>query len=132
MNAHTFDSHSVTCPICQRSSRIKTGQLFSGLYTCPYCQERLVITWSGHYVRDPFNLRQMAVGRMLRRQSHPMARIIRDFGLAKHSPLLAVLAGAIVLGVSWISLETWKSDRNPLEGLIEQVTEVIESSEFSP
>jgi hypothetical protein len=35
-------------------------------------------------VRDPFSLKQLTVGKMLRRESRPLARIQRDFGLGKH------------------------------------------------
>lgn len=128
MNAHTFDSHSVTCPICNRTGTIQSGLMFGGLYTCPYCQERLVISWSGHYVRDPFTLKQLAVGRMLRRQSRPLARVLRDVGLAKRPSLMGVLASAVVVGITVAAIEGWIPDRNPFEGLLKQVTEVVEST----
>lgn len=129
MNADTFDSHSVTCPICNRTATIHSGLMLGGLYTCPYCQERLVISWSGHYVRDPFTFRQLAVGRMLRRQSRPLARILRDVGLAKPPALLGVLASAVVAGVAFVAIDGFLSaDRHPFQGLLEQVTEVFEST----
>lgn len=102
--------------------------MFGGLYTCPYCQERLVISWSGHYVRDPFTLKQLAVGRMLRRQSRPLARVLRDVGLGKRSSLMGVLASAVVVGITVAAIEGWIPDRNPFEGLLKQVTEVVEST----
>ncbi|WP_460205207.1 hypothetical protein [Scytonema sp. NUACC21] len=97
MNTHTFDNHYVTCPICQRNpapKRVKTGV---GLFSCPYCQERLVVCQSGHYVRDPFIYRQhVAVSSSLRRQSRPVARILRDFVILKH-PLVALVLGCAIL-----------------------------------
>ena len=106
MNTHTFDNHYVTCPICQRSSRAKPVKTYIGLFTCPYCQERLVVCQSGHYVRDPFILRQMMLCSALRRQSSPLARIIRDFILFKH-PLVALAVGsAIFLSVIAITQQS--------------------------
>ena len=128
MNAHTFDSHSVTCPICNRTGTIQSGLMFGGLYTCPYCQERLVISWSGHYVRDPFTLKQLAVGRMLRRQSRPLARVLRDVGFTKRPSLIGVLASAVIVSVALATLEGWTPERNPFQGLLEQVSEVVEST----
>lgn len=128
MNAHIFDSHSVTCPVCNRTGNMNPGDMFGGLYTCPYCQARLVISWSGHYVRDPFTLKQLAVGRLLRRQSRPVARILRDVGIAKRPSLWAVLAGIMVAGLTFATLDTWSPERNPVEGLIERANEILESS----
>lgn len=102
--------------------------MFGGLYSCPYCQERLVISWSGHYVRDPFNLRNLAVGRMLRRQSRPFARILRDCRLTKPSSLIGVLAGVAISCLALATIEGWTAGRNPLEGVVKQVTEVVEST----
>ncbi len=95
MNTHTFDNHYVTCPICQKNSTPKSVKTYVGLFTCPYCQERLVVCKSGHYVRDPFALRQMAISAALRRQSRPLARIIRDFGVLKR-PMLALAVGSAI------------------------------------
>ncbi|MBW4670252.1 MAG: hypothetical protein KME60_23270 [Cyanomargarita calcarea GSE-NOS-MK-12-04C] len=96
MNTHTFDNHYVTCPICQRNATPKPVKTSIGLFTCPYCQERLVVCHSGHYVRDPFTLRQIALASALRRQSRPLARILRDFILFKR-PLIALVVGSVIL-----------------------------------
>jgi hypothetical protein len=98
MSAYTFDSPASSCPICRRTSAVKLNTVVRGLLTCKYCQERLVITWSGHYVRDPFN-RQLSAARMLRRESHPIARMLRDFGVAKHASLFAALSGIVFLSL---------------------------------
>jgi hypothetical protein len=69
---------------------------YIGLFTCPYCQEKLVVCQSGHYVRDPFTWKKMMISSSLRRQSRPLARIIRDFLLFK-PPLLPLVVGFAVL-----------------------------------
>lgn len=104
----------------------------NGLYTCPSCQERLVVTWSGHYVRDPFNGKQVTIAHLLRRQSRPWARIVRDFGsLARPSTIIA-LGSAILFGVSVITIESLNSQQKPFQGLLDQVTESVDPPEKSP
>ncbi|MGI0487607.1 hypothetical protein ACN4EK_19365 [Pantanalinema rosaneae CENA516] len=99
MDAHTFDPPSFTCPICNHTQTVKPHKLFTGLLTCQHCRERLVVSWSGHYVRDPFTLKQFATRRRLRLESHPLARIRRDLWVAGQPVLLAVLGSAAFLGV---------------------------------
>ncbi|UKO98812.1 hypothetical protein [Nostoc sp. UHCC 0870] len=99
MNTHTFDNHYFTCPICQRHSRAKVFSTYIGLFSCPYCQEKLVVCQSGHYVRDPFALNQMMICSALRRQSSPLARIIRDFVLFKRPLVAFAVSSAIVFGM---------------------------------
>ncbi|MDM9381611.1 hypothetical protein QUB80_12960 [Chlorogloeopsis sp. ULAP01] len=121
MNTHTFDHHYVTCPICQKHSTTKSVQSYIGLFTCPYCQERLVVCKSGHYVRDPFNFKQIAISSALRRQSRPLARIIRDFVIPKH-PIVALIVGsAVVFGMIAINQQSTNNDLLPLP--IEEITE---------
>lgn len=96
MNTNTFDNHYVTCPICQRNNRTKPVKTYIGLFTCPYCQERLVVCKSGHYVRDPFTWKHLVISSALRRQSRPLARMIRDFVFLKR-PILALAVGGAVL-----------------------------------
>ncbi|MEY3401376.1 MAG: hypothetical protein AN487_06610 [Anabaena sp. CRKS33] len=95
MSTNTFDNHYVTCPICQRNNRTTPIKSYIGLFTCPYCQEKLVVCQSGHYVRDPFIWRQMMISSDLRRQSRPLARMIRDFISIKR-PLLSLALGTVV------------------------------------
>ncbi|MGE5658791.1 MAG: hypothetical protein ACM37W_19515 [Actinomycetota bacterium] len=132
MNAPTFNSHSVTCPICNRSSAVPTVGMFSGLFTCPHCHSHLVISWSGHYVRDPFTLKHLTVGRMLRRQSRPLARIRRDFGIAKHLSAIAILSSAVFLGFTIAASDQTLFHQNPLKGLIEWVNGTGEPTDTSP
>ena len=95
MTTNTFHNHYVTCPICQRNNRTTPIRSYIGLFTCPYCQEKLVVCQSGHYVRDPFIWRQMMISSDLRRQSRPLARMIRDFISIKR-PLLSLVLGSVV------------------------------------
>ncbi len=132
MNTHTFGNHSVTCPICQRTEKVKRLNICHGLFTCPYCQEKLVVSWSGHYVRDPHNCKQVILAQMLRRQSRPWARIMRDFGFLKRPSVLIALGSALLLGVSVISLGTIDRQQNPLEGVLEGVTDIANPKENSP
>ncbi|KHG39430.1 MULTISPECIES: hypothetical protein [Nostocales] len=99
MSTNTFHNHYVTCPICQKNNRTKPIKSYIGLFTCPYCQEKLVVCQSGHYVRDPFIWRQIMISSALRRQSRPLARIIRDFIVIKHPLLSLVVGSAIFFGI---------------------------------
>ena len=96
MNINTFDNNYVTCPICHKTSRMNPVKTYIGLFTCPYCQEKLVVSQSGHYVRDPFTWKTMMISAALRRQSRPLARISRDFVLLKR-PLFAFGVGLTIL-----------------------------------
>ena len=100
MNADTFNTHSVTCPICHHTSILPSVGILGGLFTCPHCHTHFVMSRSGHYVRDPFCLHQLGVAQMLRRQSHPFARIRRDLSLTKGLPILAVISSLLFLGVA--------------------------------
>ncbi len=120
MNTHTFDNHNVTCPICRRNATPKPVKTCIGLFTCPYCQERLVVSQSGHYVRDPFILRQMMISSSLRRQSHPLARIIRDFILLKR-PVLALAVGSTIL----LSMITMTQQRTTYDYQVPPATEKL-------
>ena len=112
MNTHTFDNHHLTCPICQKNVAPKPIKSCTGLYTCPYCQERIVVCKSGNYVRDPFVLKRIMISSTLRRQSQPIARILRDFVLLKR-PLLSFMVGIfIVLGVLATSQGTTNTTNN--------------------
>lgn len=113
MNTHTFDNHYVTCPICQRNATPKPVKTCIGLFTCPYCQERLVVCQSGHYVRDPFIYKQIIISSALRRQSRPLARIIRDFVILKRPVVALVVGGAIVLSMIGMTQQATDYDDYP-------------------
>ena len=113
MNTHTFDNHYLTCPICQRNATPKPVKTCIGLFTCPYCQERLVVCQSGHYVRDPSTLKQMMVSETLRRQSRPLARIVRDFILLKRPVVALSVAGAILLSMIAMTQQSTSYEHQP-------------------
>ncbi|MFM9267786.1 hypothetical protein [Tychonema sp. BBK16] len=122
MNAPTYNTHSVTCPICHRSSVVGPVGMVSGLFSCPHCHSHLVISWSGHFVRDPFSLKQLTVGKMLRRESRPLARIQRDLGIGKHFPLLALLGSAVFLGFAIVTTDQSLPRQNSFQqGFLEWV-----------
>ncbi|MCG6134983.1 MAG: hypothetical protein MET45_10015 [Nostoc sp. LLA-1] len=113
MNIHTFDNHYVTCPICQRNTKTKPVKTYIGLFNCPYCQQKLVVCPSGHYVRDPFTLKQIMICSTLRRQSSPLARIIRDFILLKR-PVLSIAVGiAIFLSLLTMTQQNTQYNQEP-------------------
>ncbi|MBW4440318.1 MAG: hypothetical protein KME10_03595 [Plectolyngbya sp. WJT66-NPBG17] len=99
MNADTFDRGSNACPVCHRTGGLPSVKSVGGLLTCPHCRSRLVVSLSGHYVRDPFRAKRLS-SHQLRKQSRPIARILRDSGIARHSPLIAIVGSLIVLGFS--------------------------------
>jgi len=105
--------------------------MLGGLYTCPHCQARLVISLSGHYVRDPFTFRQAPVEQLLRRQSRPWARILRDVGLTKPVSLMALLVSAVVAGVTLAVIQGWSFERDPVPDALEAPHETISSVEDS-
>lgn len=110
MNTHAFDRHYLICPICQKHSPSPAVPTYIGLFTCPYCQERLVVCQSGHYVRDPFNFKQIAISSAIRRQSRPLARIIRDFLLPKRPVVALVVSSAVLFAMIAISQQTTNQD----------------------
>ncbi len=100
MNADTFNTYSVTCPICHHTSIVSSVGMFGGLFTCPHCHTNFVISSSGHYVRDPFCLQKWAARQMLRRQSHPLARIGRDLWKTKHLPVTLFVSSILFLSLA--------------------------------
>lgn len=114
MNAHTFDTHSPVCPICHRPGVIKPHKLLKGLLTCQNCRERLVVSWSGHYVRDPFTLNSLATGHRLRRESRPLARMRRDFRPTGLSVVWTVVGSAIFMGTALFLMQTVPIKQKPL------------------
>lgn len=91
-----------------------------GLFTCNSCQEKLVVTWSGHYVRDPFSGKQVLVAQLLRRQSKPWARIIRDLGAIKR-PFMYVAVGLLVVGASVFTIDSVQRQQNPINQVVEEI-----------
>ncbi|MGQ9870742.1 hypothetical protein [Leptodesmis sp.] len=100
MNAPSFNTHSSSCPICHRPGITPPHQVLTGLLTCHHCRARLVVSWSGHYVRDPFTLKHLTAERTLRRSSHPLSRILRDIRFTRLSLVLTLFAGTLLMGMS--------------------------------
>ncbi len=123
MNTHTFGNHYTTCPICQGSSNLKLVKMCHGLFTCNSCQEKLVVTWSGHYVRDPFSGKQVLVAQLLRRQSSPWARIVRDLGLIKR-PFMYVAMGALIVGASVFTIESANRQPKAPSQVVEKINNI--------
>ncbi len=129
MNANTFDRSSSHCPACCQVGGLRSIKLVDGLLTCPYCRERLVVSVSGHYVRDPFALRQRVTSHMLRRQSRPLARILRDSGISKHSSLLAMLGTLLLLGFTMAAVSEVSHEPFPFQDKLEQIIKLNESAD---
>jgi hypothetical protein len=131
MNADTFDQRPLQCPVCHHVGRLPSVKMVSGLLTCPHCRSRLVVSLNGHYVRDPFSRNRSATtSKKLRQQSRPLARILRDSGISKHSPLIAMLGSLILVsftmsmlsrtGIQNVPLQQWVNHLNNLSQLPEQ------------
>ena len=129
MNTHTFGNHHTTCPLCQSSTNLKLVKMCKGLFTCNSCQEKLVVTWSGHYVRDPFSGKQILVAQLLRRQSSPWARIIRDLGSIKR-PFVYVALGALIVSASVFTVENFNHQQNSTDRVVEKINNVDNSQQL--
>lgn len=90
-----FSSHRsrVTCPICHHTQATQAGSRVSGLVRCYRCQACLIISQSGHYVRDPLNdVNSVSLDRFHRRRT-PQGR----WGKFNH-PTIVILLGSVMLG----------------------------------
>jgi len=56
------------------------------------------VSWSGHYVRDPFITKQRQTELLLRRRSHPLARIWRNLNQPLSLLLFTALGSAVCIG----------------------------------
>ena len=83
-------------------------------------------------MRDPFSLKQLTVGKMLRRESRPLARIQRDFGLGKHFPLIAILGSVVFFGSAIAATEKSLPRENSFQGFLEWVSGTANSQDVSP
>lgn len=129
MNADTFnfESHSPTCPICHRVQVLPLGSFKSGLYICPHCHQRLVVSKSGHYVRDPFILKPFISSQLLRRQSHPLARVMRDFGSAAPPYWMTVMVSIVLFSFALAAMERLKPVENPIPHWMEEGSQMMRS-----
>ncbi|MEM1170101.1 MAG: hypothetical protein AAGJ08_13740 [Cyanobacteria bacterium P01_H01_bin.35] len=123
MKAPTSKSNYLTCPICHRHSIAQSVEMFNGLFTCPYCHSHLVISWSGHYVRDPLAIPQLDIGQMLRQQSRPLARLRRDL-TRQYLPIVAVISSAIFFGGAIVTLSRYDLKAAIFDRVLELVQEI--------
>lgn len=129
MNTHTFDNHYVTCPICQKNAAAKALKTCTGLYNCPYCQERLVVCSTGNYVRDPFPLKQITLSSVLRRQSRPLARFLRDFVFFKHPFIAFILGSAIFFGIISLTQTNTVENDSSSNSSVEKISDTEKNKE---
>ena len=99
MGAEFCDRSYSHCPICHGSAIVCEGLAIGGLRVCPHCGSRLVASGTGHYVRDPFRWQLPSV-KILRLQSHPISRLVRDSGLRTPSSIVALIASLFLLGIT--------------------------------
>ena len=97
MNINISDGNHLRCPICRGSNTKKAFGTYIGLFTCPFCHERLVVCKSGHYVRDPFGWRKIVLESALRHQSKPISRLVRDLFSLKRYLFVVGMGIGIVL-----------------------------------
>ena len=83
-------------------------------------------------MRDPFSLKQLTVGKMLRRESRPLARIQRDFGLGKHWTLIAILGSVVFFGCAIAATEQSLPRQDSFQGFLEWVSGTGNSQDVSP
>ncbi|MDJ1183054.1 hypothetical protein [Roseofilum casamattae] len=122
-----FENHSNTCPACHRvqSLPLEPEPSKRGLYRCPYCHQRLVVSHSGHYVRDPFRFRPLKSSQLLRRQSHPLARACRDLTTAKAPSWVTLMASIALLSFALAAAERLKLLDRPIPEWIENKTQLM-------
>jgi len=65
------------------------------------------------------------------RQSRPLARLRRDFGFAKHLPLLAILGSAVFFGFTIAAADPSHQPPKPFQDFWEWVNSSGESSDPS-
>lgn len=69
------------------------------------------------------------IAHVLRRQSRPWARILRDIGFLKRPSVIIAVGSAILFGVSAITIESLNLEQQPIQGLLKQVTEFVDPPE---
>lgn len=100
MSAEFSDRSCASCPICKNATVAVEGTALEGLLVCPSCGSRLVVSGSGHFVRDPFRWNARVASKLLRHQSHPLARLMRDSGFTPQSSVLVVFVSLLLLGIT--------------------------------
>ncbi|WP_088241229.1 hypothetical protein [Calothrix rhizosoleniae] len=114
MNTHNnIDNHYLTCPICQNNGKSQLIKSGSGLFTCPYCQERLVVSHSGHYVRDPLAWKQTIFYESLRTHNRPNNKIFSKSVLFKRSLVSLILLVAMITGMIFVTQQQVSNKETP-------------------
>jgi hypothetical protein len=98
MSAEVFHPSAI-CPLCANAANPVMGRQ-SGHLICPYCQSRFVLSTHGQFVRDPFRREPTISIQQLRRQSRPLARLIRD----AQAPLRTIAGGVAIFAIGAL---TW-------------------------
>ncbi len=104
MNTQLFGQSSLSCPVCNQAQIKKDRLQSSGLVLCKYCHDRIVVSWSGSFVRDPFVFGSIETQIMLRRQSHPLIRIVRDWSFLQKGEWMKFVGGLVVVSLLWTGL----------------------------
>jgi hypothetical protein len=81
---------------------------------------------SGHFVRDPFTGQRSPTGRTLRRQSRPLARILRDAGLTRPGSALRLLTSLGLLGLTLVIIGSFTSQYPALTDKVEPIGKINE------
>jgi len=92
--AHSSYRSNVTCPVCHRTKATKIGSRVSGLVKCHHCQVCLVVSWSGHYVRDPYGHTSSQVPS---RQERSAPQAFQNFSRFSYFSI-AIVLGSLLLG----------------------------------
>ncbi|MBE9031535.1 hypothetical protein IQ266_17520 [filamentous cyanobacterium LEGE 11480] len=98
MSAEAFYQSS-SCPLCCNVAQTALDRI-NGRLVCPCCNASLVVSGNGQFVRDPFTREQLISIQQLRRQSRPLARLLRDM----QTPLRTLLGGVAIVaigGLAW-------------------------------
>jgi hypothetical protein len=104
MSAEVFHPSSL-CPLCGNPANAAMSAR-NGHLICPYCQASFVISHHGQFVRDPFRRSPLVSIQQLRRQSRPLARLLRDSQI----PLRVIIGGFALLAIGSL---TWTSFNRP-------------------
>jgi hypothetical protein len=99
MNAEAFHPPD-RCPLCRNTANSVVGGQ-NGHAVCPYCQGRFVLSTHG-FIRDPFRPAPIVSTQKLRRQSRPLARLLRD----TQTPIRSLIGGLAILTIGALA---WSS-----------------------
>jgi hypothetical protein len=81
---------------------------------------------SGHFVRDPFTGRRSPSGRALRRQSRPLARILRDAGITRPRSVLSLVTSLGLLGLTLVMIGSLTGQHPALTDKVEPIGKINE------